>query len=82
MLPFTRVQALAKDSLGRLHVLDNFAATVRVFNPVDGEHVTSYGDYGTTTGLYVPMDVSVSATDKAYVTTGDGDRIAEIDLSQ
>jgi hypothetical protein len=76
MLAFTKVQALAKDSLGRLHVLDNFAASVIIFNPVDGEHINVYGDYGSTTGLLrVPMDVSVSATDMAIVTAGDGDRV-------
>jgi DNA-binding beta-propeller fold protein YncE len=76
MLEFSKVQALAKDSLGRLHVLDNFAASVIIFNPVDGEHINAYGDYGSTTGLLrVPMDVSVSTTDMAIVTAGDGGRI-------
>jgi hypothetical protein len=49
---------------------------VIIFNPVDGEHINVYGDYGSTTGLLrVPMDVSVSATDMAIVTAGDGDRV-------
>ncbi len=75
MPPFTKVQALASDSLGRLHVLDNFAAAAHVFNPSDEAYVNSYGGYGTTDGLLrVPMDVSVSATDMAIVTAGDGDR--------
>lgn len=76
MPPFTRLQALAKDSLGQLHVLDNFAASVMIFNPVDGAFVNSYGSYGTDAGLLrVPMDVLVSTTDMAMVTAGDGDRI-------
>jgi DNA-binding beta-propeller fold protein YncE len=76
MPPFTRLQALAKDSQGRLHVLDSFAASVMIFNPADGEFITAYGGYGITAGLLrVPMDVQVSATDLAIVTTGDGDRI-------
>lgn len=74
--PFTRLQALAKDSQGRLHVLDSFAARVMVFNPADGAFVNSYGSYGTGAGLLrVPMDVLVSTTDMAMVTAGDGDRI-------
>jgi hypothetical protein len=76
MPPFTKVQALATDSFGRLHVLDNFAAAAVILDPADGNLIGSYGGYGTTTGLLsVPMDVSVSATDMAIVTAGDGDRI-------
>ena len=74
--PFTRLQALAKDSLGRLHVIDSKAAAVMIFNPADGAFIDSYGGYGQTEGLLrVPMDVQISATDLAIVTAGDGDRI-------
>jgi hypothetical protein len=74
--PFTRLQALAKDSLGQLHVLDSFAASVMIFDPADGEFVDSYGGSGVTPGLLrVPMDIEISTTDMAIVTAGDGDRI-------
>jgi DNA-binding beta-propeller fold protein YncE len=73
---FVRVQALAKDSFGRLHVLDNFAASVLIFDPADGAYLGSYAGYGEGAGtLGVPMDVLVSTTDMAIVTAGDGDRI-------
>ena len=76
MPPFTKVQALASDSFGRLHVLDNFAAAVHIFDPADGTYVESLGGYGSTAGLLrVPMDVVVSTSDMAIVTAGDGDRI-------
>ena len=76
MPPFTRLQALSQDTQGRLHVLDNFAASVLIFNPTDGAFVNSYGSFGTGAGLLrVPMDVLVSTTDMAMVTAGDGDRI-------
>ena len=76
MPPFTRLQALATDSLGNLHVLDNFAASVVILDPADGTMINAYGEYGTAPGqLRVPMDVQVSATDMAIVTTGDGSRI-------
>jgi hypothetical protein len=77
MPPFTKVQALSKDSLGRLHVLDNFAASVMIFDPAGNDQfLGSYGGYGDSTGLLrVPMDVKVLATDMAVVTSGDGDRI-------
>ena len=77
--PFTRLQALDIDSLGRLQVLDNFAASVMMFDPADGTFLGSYGGYGangTDPGsLRVPMDVLVSQSNTAIVTTGDGDRI-------
>jgi hypothetical protein len=76
MPPFTRVQALATDSLGRLHVLDNYAAAAVILDPADGALIGSYGGYGGTSGLLrVPMDVSVSAANMAIVTAGDGGRI-------
>lgn len=74
--PFTKIQALSKDSLGRLHVLDNFAASVMIFDPVDGAYVDAYGGYGIDSGqLRVPMDVKILSTDMAIVTPGDGDRV-------
>ncbi|MDH5356808.1 MAG: hypothetical protein OEY09_20375 [Gammaproteobacteria bacterium] len=74
--PFTRLQALETDSFGRLHVLDNFGAKVLIFNPADGSFLGSYGEYGLEAGfLRVPMDVLVSDSGTAIVTSGDGDRI-------
>ena len=77
MPPFTKVQALSKDSLGQLHVLDNFGASVMIFDPAgDGTFLSSYGAYGIDSGLLrVPMDVKVLANDMAVVTAGDGDRV-------
>ena len=73
---FTKVQALDIDSFGRLHVLDNHAASVMIFDSVDGTFLGSYGEYGTGAGyLRLPMDVLISETNTAIVTTGDGDRI-------
>jgi hypothetical protein len=73
---FTRLQALASDSLGRLHVLDNFASSVLIFDLADGSFVNTYGQYGTDAGsLRVPMDVLVSAMGTALVTAGNSDRV-------
>ena len=81
--PFKALQALSKDSQGRLHVLDNFAAKITMFDPANGAFLGSYGAYGTAPGqLRVPMDVSISATDLAIVTTGDGGRIEIFSVSQ
>jgi len=74
--PFTRLQALDIDSLGKLHVLDNFAASVHIFDSVDGTYLESYGEYGIESGfLRVPMDVLLTAPDTAIVTSGNGDTI-------
>ena len=74
--PFTRLQALDVDSLERLHVLDNFAAAVHIFDSADGTYLESYGEYGIESGfLRVPMDVLVNGLNSAIVTAGDGGRI-------
>jgi len=74
--PFTRLQALHLDSLGRLHVLDNFGAAVVMFDPADGTFLGTYGSYGEVEGkLRVPLDVVVSGASTAVVTAGDGSRI-------
>ena len=83
MPPFTKVQALASDSLGRLHVLDSFAASAMIFDPVDGTFVNAYGGYGDTAGLLrLPMDLSVSSADMAIVTAGDGSRVEIFNVPQ
>ena len=74
--PFTRLQALDVDLLGRLHVLDNFAASVHIFDSADGTYLESYGEYGIEPGfLRVPMDVLVNGSNSAIVTAGHGGRI-------
>ena len=73
--PFKRLQALDVDSQARLHVLDNFGASVMMFDPADGAFLNAYGEYGDGPGfLRVPMDVMVTGAETAIVTTGDGDR--------
>jgi hypothetical protein len=47
---FTRIQAMDFDATGRLHVLDMFHAVVSIFDPVSGEFLGGYGDYGLESG--------------------------------
>ena len=79
--PFTRLQALHLDTIGRLHVLDNFGAAVMMFDPEDGAFLGTYGQYGLDAGyLRVPLDLVVSGENTAIVTAGDGDRIESFDI--
>ena len=78
---FNRLQALDTDSLGQLHVLDNFAASVVMFDPADGTFLNTYGQYGTDAGsLRVPMDVLISTTGSALVTAGNSDRVEDLPI--
>jgi sugar lactone lactonase YvrE len=80
---FRRLQALALDSQGRLHAMDNFKALVSVLDPATGAFITSYGEYGEGEGyLRVPMDLSITDTDEAVITSGDGDRIEVLAIPQ
>jgi hypothetical protein len=73
---FKRIQALATDASGRLHVIDKLSATAMIFNPVTGAYISSYGEYGTgPLQLQVPTDVHILPTNEAMVTAGFGGRI-------
>lgn len=73
---FTRLQALDFDSVGRLHVLDNAAASAVMLDAADGTFLGTYGGYGEGPGfLRVPMDLLVTEPNTAIVTAGDGERI-------
>lgn len=83
VLGFTRLQALDVDSLGRLHVLDNFATSARMFDPADGSFLGSYGEYGEQAGfLRLPMDVLITERNTAIVIAGDGGRIEVFPLHE
>jgi DNA-binding beta-propeller fold protein YncE len=74
--PFTRVVAVDFDTLGRLHVLDSFAASVTMFDAVTGEFLGYYGEEGTGPGfLKLPRDLLISSAGNPYVIAGEGGRI-------
>jgi hypothetical protein len=73
---FIRLQGLSSDSLGRLHVLDAFAASVFIFDSSTIEHLGTYSEYGEGPGtLKLPGDVLISGTDKSIITSGHGSGI-------
>ena len=67
---FTRVQSMAFDASGRLHVVDIFHAAITMFNPQTGEYLGLYGTYGTAPGeLKSPASILVE-TDRVLVVDG------------
>jgi len=73
---FKRIQALATDASGMLHVIDKLSAIGLVFDPATGAYISTYGEYGAGPGqLQVPMDVLILPTNEAMVTAGAGGRI-------
>lgn len=70
------LQSLDADALGRLHVLDNFEAVVSILDPLNGDYLSEYGEYGEGPGyLRMPYDLIITATGHPMVTAGDGARI-------
>ncbi|MDH4019980.1 MAG: NHL repeat-containing protein [Xanthomonadales bacterium] len=70
------LHSLDIDSQGRLHALDNFSATVSMFDLASGAYLGAYGEYGEGPGfLGVPLGLAISDTDQSIVTSGDGSRI-------
>jgi len=70
------LQALDVDSLGRLHALDNFEAVVSILDPLTGDYLGEYGQFGEGPGfLRVPFGLVVLDSGQSIVTSGDGDRL-------
>ena len=78
---FTRLQALGADSMGRLHVLDAFAAAVFVLDASTIEFLGAYGEYGEGPGLLkLPGDVFISGTNQSIITSGHGNGIEVLSI--
>ena len=76
---FVRMQALAIDSAGRLHVLDSFMSKVQVLDAGDGAFLSSYGKLGTEDGdLYVALDLVVTAGGTVLVANSGRHRVEVI----
>lgn len=70
------LQALDVDSLGRLHVLDNFEAVVSILDPASGDFLGEYGEYGEGPGfLRVPFGLVIKDSGHPVVTSGEADRL-------
>ncbi len=76
--PFIRLQALDVDSLGRLHILDTFAASVLTMDTHTGDFLDSYGEYGKGSGpglLKNPVDIILTDSNMSLVTDNGSDEI-------
>ncbi len=57
---FISLQSLAVDAQGNLHALDVYMNRVQILDPVTGEYIADYGEYGTGVGqLKLPMDIII-----------------------
>lgn len=73
---FVRMQSLAIDSAGRLHVLDSFMSKVQVLDAEDGAFLSAYGKLGTEDGdLYVALDLVVTAGGSVLVANSGRHRV-------
>ncbi len=76
------IQSLDLDPAGRLHVLDNFEATVTIHDTASGAYITSYGEYGEDHGfLKMPMGLVISDVGVSYLTSG-ADNWIEVYLAE
>ena len=67
----TRIQAVAFDGWGRLHILDLYTERVEVIDTSTGRILTTYGAPGEGPGLLrLPADVLVTSSGTALVTDG------------
>jgi len=58
---FTRIQSLAIDSAGRLHVLDSRMGIIQILSAADGGYVGFYGAKGSAPGeLDLPLDIDIN----------------------
>jgi hypothetical protein len=73
---YTRLQALGSDTLDRLHVLDGFDANTVIVDPLTGELIDLYGDWGEGPGLLkVPMDLLVTEWGQAFISDSDNNEL-------
>ena len=55
-----RIQSLAVDGYGRLHVADSFMNKVQILDVVTGNYIDSYGSFGSDPGkLRLPLDILI-----------------------
>jgi DNA-binding beta-propeller fold protein YncE len=73
---FVRLQSLAIDATGRLHVLDCHMGRIQILNATTGNYITYYGSHGTAPGqLNLPLDIALNQYGEAAVANTKNERI-------
>jgi sugar lactone lactonase YvrE len=73
---FARIQSLAVDSTGRLHVLDSRMAIVQILSAADGSYIDFYGAKGSAPGeLDLPLDIDINQYGETAVSNTRNERV-------
>lgn len=73
---FVKMQSLAVDSLGQVHVADCYMNKVQILERSTGTYVSSYGSYGTEPGkLNVPLDIAIDQYGRVVVANSGNARV-------
>lgn len=73
---FVRLQSLAIDGTGRLHVLDSHMGIIQILSAVNGVYLGSYGAMGSAPGeLDLPLDIDMNQYGETAVANTRNERI-------
>jgi DNA-binding beta-propeller fold protein YncE len=73
---FVRLQSLAVDAAGRLHVLDSQMSAIQLLDAVSGDYLGLYGTRGTAPGeLNLPLDIALNAYGELAVANTKNERV-------
>jgi hypothetical protein len=65
---FVKIQSLALDDFGQLHVADCYMNRVQILNPITGGYLGFYGELGSLPGqMRVPLDIEVNSVGQVAV---------------
>jgi sugar lactone lactonase YvrE len=73
---FARIQSLAVDSTGRLHVLDSHMGIIQILNATSGGYIGFYGANGSAPGeLDLPLDIDINQYGETAVANTRNERV-------
>ncbi|MBW7989987.1 MAG: hypothetical protein FVQ84_08235 [Planctomycetes bacterium] len=73
---FVKLQSLAFDQSGLLHVADCYMNKVQILNPDTGAYINSYGAFGTGSGeLNMPLHIAIKYTGQTAVANTGNQRV-------
>ena len=76
---FAGLQSLAVDAEGNLHALDIYINKIQILNPLSGDYINFYGEYGTGAGqLKLPLDIIINSAGEVIVANFDNRRVEVI----